>query len=426
MKQIQYLSLLLLVLWSSTELSAQISIDDGRYKDPVFESVKKTAGILYGSNIQATNDDPVAVQKLYLDVYEPMDDDPTVRRPVIILAFGGAFILGIKESPDIKELCSRFAKLGYVAISIDYRLTPELSLDPSDEVVYGAVMKGFHDMKAAVRFLRKDADTDDVYRIDTDQIYVGGVSAGAVVAMHMAYLDKEEEIPVELESQIVGQGGLEGVSGNPEYSSEVTGVISLSGGLGNVNWLEAGDIPLVSIHGTEDDVIPYGNGAITLLGLNVPFSGSGAVHEHAETMGLYHALRTFEGAGHTPFVLGQGASEYMNQTFDHVRDFLYNIVIAHIEGNNEVQVGINDQKANFDVAIYPNPTSTDINISIDNNQYNTAEITLYDLLGRTILQQEINANQTQLKRNDATMPAGIYYLSVRTQEGEVVKELIIE
>ena len=49
-------------------------------------------------------------------------------------------------------------------------------------------------------------------------------------------------------------GGLEGDAGNNGYSSSVNGVISIAGGINDVNWIDDSDEPLVSVQGDADDV----------------------------------------------------------------------------------------------------------------------------------------------------------------------------
>ena len=69
------------------------------------------------------------------------------------------------------------------------------------------------DFRAAIRYVRSKADE---YRFDTDKIIATGGSAGASTALFMAY----------------GKDGqYEGNSGNPGFSSQVHGVVSLAGAL---------------------------------------------------------------------------------------------------------------------------------------------------------------------------------------------------
>ena len=261
----------------------------------------RTNGIGFGENAQPTAADPNNVDSLFLDFYEPLND--TVQaRPLIVLAFGGSFVFGSRVSPDIVDLCERFTKLGYVTASIDYRLSPELIFNGTTELGYRAVLKATHDMRAAIRHFYKDAQTTNAYKIDTTRIFIGGVSAGAIAATHMAYLDSVDTLPPLLSSIMPTVGGFEGLSGNPGYSSKVKGVINLAGGVGDTTWLNTGDVPIVSAHGTADDVIPYGTDTITLcLILILRFHGSASIEYRMDSLGIENDLYTFVGAGACSF-----------------------------------------------------------------------------------------------------------------------------
>src|SRR4051812_7367017 len=111
------LTLLVVALVAMLCSQAQINCSTGRYYDDVFDSVVVTSGITYGEN-----DDVYGQHKiLKFDLYVPQGDTAT-NRPVMILAFGGSFVFGLRTSPDIVQLCNAFTKKGYVCASIDYRL----------------------------------------------------------------------------------------------------------------------------------------------------------------------------------------------------------------------------------------------------------------------------------------------------------------
>ena len=133
-------SLLVLFLFLSSWGVAQVDCASGRYQQPLFSSVATNLDVVYGENAQPTVVNPNARQTLYLDMYEPAGDT-LAQRPLIVLAFGGSFVFGDRKSPDIVELCRRFAKMGYVAVSIDYRLTPELLFNGNEQILYKAVLK---------------------------------------------------------------------------------------------------------------------------------------------------------------------------------------------------------------------------------------------------------------------------------------------
>lgn len=77
-------------------------------------------------------------------------------------------------------------------------------------------MRGVQDGRAAVRYFRKNAAIGgNTYRIDTNNIYFAGVSAGGFIALQLAYLDKASEIPSFID--MAGQPGLTGgLEGNDE------------------------------------------------------------------------------------------------------------------------------------------------------------------------------------------------------------------
>ena len=97
------------------------------------------------------------------------------------MLFGGSYIGGSRTSSDIVEICTRYAKMGYVAAAIDYRLTTELIFLANETTAYKAAAKGIHDLKGAIRYFRMNDVLYNDYKIDTDRIYAGGVSAGCLL-----------------------------------------------------------------------------------------------------------------------------------------------------------------------------------------------------------------------------------------------------
>ena len=119
-------------------------IDRTRYVDDLFNEVEVFFDIKYGENAGLVG----SSKTLYLDVYEPSDDNQT-NRPLIILAHGGAFVSGTKN--QIKDLCISYAKKGYVVASMSSRLINDPSI--SDSIAYSeGVVFTLSDMKAAIRF----------------------------------------------------------------------------------------------------------------------------------------------------------------------------------------------------------------------------------------------------------------------------------
>ncbi|MEZ4775961.1 MAG: alpha/beta hydrolase fold domain-containing protein [Bacteroidia bacterium] len=398
-------SLLILFPFS---LYAQPTCATGRYQQVVFPNFTKISGVKYGSNIQPKAGNPTNVDSLYMDIYMPAGDSLTEKRPVILLAFGGSFFFGSRTSPDIVELCTRFAKLGYVTVSIDYRLTPEIVLNGNEYVLYTAVMKATHDMRAAVRFLHKDAMTDNLYRINPDLIFAGGVSAGGIAALHLAYLDQSSEFPAVIANDIPGIGGVEGLSGNMGYPSTIAGVINLCGALGDTAWMHAGDEPIVSVHGTEDATVPYGSSTLQLFGANVIVHGSSSIHAKADSAGIRNAFRPFPGADHVPFSYGLSVPQYMDTTFWFVRDFLAGIVC-------ENTTALEPEQSLQSLTFAPNPFTASTRISLENHSLKNLE--MFDLQGRSVKVSYSRESQS-LILDRGILPGGLYIVRVEDERGK--------
>ena len=284
--------LLALILLISSQLFSQC---DGRYETEIFDEVSK-------SIVEYTDvyDWSALDSGLDMDIYQPVGDTAT-NRPVLIFAHGGVYVTGNKNNPPMVSLCEAFAKRGYVTASIQYRLTSSLSLlSPNASDIFSqTVLNSVSDMKAAVRYFRKDvAENNNTYGINPDLIFVGGYSAGAVTAAHLSVID-DNQIPVEFQSFYDEAGGIEGNSGNSGYSSEVSGAILLAGAINTLDFIDVDDEPIVSLHASDDNTVSY-ECANALGNASLPFlCGSGKIHEELENVGVINELYTFPSGGHT-------------------------------------------------------------------------------------------------------------------------------
>ncbi|GAB3894723.1 hypothetical protein GCM10028803_10120 [Larkinella knui] len=276
--------------------------DAQRYSTAIFSSVTVTTGVKYGQNTTVGG----VTKNLLTDIYQPVGD-ASVRRPLVILAFGGSFLGG--QRTDMDSYARKFAQKGYVVATIDYRLYDGFLLNYLNELVFmDEVVKAVSDMKAAVRFFRKDASTINTYGIEPNYIIIGGYSAGAITALHAGYVDAAE-IPANLAPVFAANGGINGNTDDPAnsataYSSEVQGVWSLSGAINSKNYIDACDPPLFMVHGDQDAVVPYGSGFLTSPS-QIPFvinitavDGSSVLATQATAVGVPNQLYTVAGGGH--------------------------------------------------------------------------------------------------------------------------------
>lgn len=290
-----FITILLLLSCSESDINYINQAENlQRYNSQVFQTITITEDVRYGANVTLGG----VTTGLTMDIYQPANDTET-NRPLIVLAHGGSYLSGDKK--DLKELATFLAKGGYVVASINYRL---LDITPTQINFKQVVINSVADMKAAVRFFTKDKATNNLYTIDTSKIFIGGYSAGAITALHYAYVNNNAELTTIGGTAFVDyvntNGGLEGLSGNETFPSTVKGVINISGALFNANFIHANEPSLYSIHGTDDIVVPYLKGNVNNTGIIA--DGSGVIHPYATSIGLYNELKTMEGGKHDAFL----------------------------------------------------------------------------------------------------------------------------
>ena len=395
MRKILY-TLSFLSLLTGFQMQAQVAGCDGqRYITEAFTSFTKTT-VKYGENYRVNGD----LQELMMDVYTP-DGDDIDKRPVIIWAFPGTFITG--QRSDMDSLCQQFVKRGYVAATIDYRLlpTPSILNIPDSLDVLDEIVRAMGDMKAAVRYFRQDAATTNTFEIDPNYIFIAGGSAGAITALHAAYLDDNDVLPDYFQTIIDANGGLEGSSGSAEnmtYSSKVQGVINLSGALHKLDWIGEGEAPIASYHGSADEVVPYGYDFIKVnfSGLDFKFVtvyGSMKIHEQANALGINNYLLEAPEAGHQSAYTPAFSSYYTEFVSNGVL-FLQNILCTGFVATENLADRAKE------VQVYPNPAYSDITIDLGTIAANY-NLTVFDQLGRKVKSlNNLNAQKINLNKKD--------------------------
>ncbi len=160
----------------------------------------------------ATVDDSVQNGNNYVNITVP--DTGEDSYPVVLWIHGGGYITGDRTSCLLSDSKEYLLAQGYAFVSVEYTLTGTETDDDGNTVYTTAGMpQMLYDVKAAVRFLRANADT---YNLNTDFIAVMGESAGAGLALLMATsngLEDYEDLTM----------------GNADYSSDVQACISICG-----------------------------------------------------------------------------------------------------------------------------------------------------------------------------------------------------
>jgi para-nitrobenzyl esterase len=440
MKKLYALTLITFSIFG--QIKAQSPCASGRYSTDVFTNVTTTSNIVFGSNITAGGTN----QSLTMDVYEPTGDVET-NRPLIIWAHGGSFIGGSKTDGDMISLSQAFAKKGFVCASINYRL----GLTPFDSVgAVKAVLRAVQDMKASIRFFYKDKLTTNTYKIDTNNVFIGGSSAGAITALHTAYLDKSCEVNYYINpNDLTNLGGMDGYSGNECYSSKIKGVINLCGALGRYGWIEQGDVPFCSMHGTIDATVKYGRGYAAPLGIQlILLDGSRMLKEQANTVGVSNSFYTWYGKNHVPYAgTSTAAVSYMDSTVKFVRDFLISTMgcnetpyfnpnspegVANLYAMSPCStnvtmncspVGLTNQTQPDVLIIYPNPASEKLTLSLTKIKPKS-KVEIFDVTGKLIYLCSIQEQKTEI--NTKNLVSGIYFLKVTQDDLSITRKIIIE
>lgn len=264
-------------------LAACLPAQTTRYRDMIFPRAAVQTDLIFGS---ALNSYTQKTEILKLDLYLPQGDTAT-SRPAMVIVHGGGFKNGDKATGQFRKLAQDFARRGFIAISINYRLRKSGSL------VYQNVVDAAHDMKAAVRWLHKNKAK---LKLDPDRIGCIGGSAGAITCCEAAYVPGE------------------GKSGNPGHPSRLHAVVDLWGFLWDPSEMEIGEAPVIIVHGTKDPAVPYQRSII--------------LKQRADLVGVPAELHPIQDGGHGPW--GDYFSKYHAQ---HTIAFLWeSLKLAQISG----------------------------------------------------------------------------------------------
>ncbi|MGH7899717.1 MAG: alpha/beta hydrolase [Candidatus Binatia bacterium] len=259
MRRLAYLSAMitpLAALLVLVEPNAASALPPTRYVDILFpepEALIETKNVVYGvvpnnstdPDYLALHGDPMA---LLLDIYQPPASDTDRDRGLYIWTHGGNFRVGSKNISGSHQLRD-YVRRGWVGISIDYRLRPELPGNAAvGALIEPASLPAFidetkdaqHDLQAAIRWARANAE---FLGIDPTRIGIGGISAGAITSLMVAFNPEDP-----------------GTSGTPNQPSKVAAAVSHAGTYAPVllgRFPMPGDPPIAMYHGGLDEQVPY-------------------------------------------------------------------------------------------------------------------------------------------------------------------------
>lgn len=421
MKTYFYLLLLVAICIFPFEANAQ------RYQDILFGQVDSTT-VVYGQNVDYTG----ALQQLQMDIFQP-HGDTAQNRPAIVLVHGGNFTAGDRKNADVNLLCKAFARRGYVAASIDYRLGFGLDFFPKDSIkrrdsIIWATLRAMQDTKAAIRYMRGNAAA---YKVDSNKIYVGGSSAGAIAALISVYLkDSSQLAEVVPEGPVLLRqiGGLEGSTGNGSHSSAVAGVVNLCGAVGRANWIKPGEPPVISMHGDKDRTVPYKHAEIVInIDFNFALEGSYLIDSAARANGIKSALYTWVNKGHVPYA---DSRQDMAKVISFVTCNMYKLLQPNGDTSgcyarqydtiftSIAPYAITETES---LGIFPNPAHDYVNISANGP---ISQLHIYDVTGSEVYNYYQAGPQGMYYTGN--LPAGIYLIRCLQGNRQLTKRLVIQ
>ena len=315
-----------------------------RYQKEVFDNIEIKNDILYGKangywTRSPYSNDPYIVTlgkgliktfkdhellDLKLDFYFSRTD-LLKTRPVVMLIHGGAFYIGSKESACEQALAMALAKRGYFVASIDYRLGFKLA--PADIEMSG--YRAIQDAHAALRFLSYHSKG---IGIDPNQIYVGGTSAGAVASLNVAFMTNDERPERILEIEKKGLVSKIEESGNKFTETfTIKAVTNMWGAVSDLNIIDPDEkIPVLSIHGTNDDIVPFEydfpfrNSLMLNRMIMDKMYGSKPIHDKLNGLGIRNKLVALPGLGHEPQLeTWNKLNNYIDTLILHTTKFFY-------------------------------------------------------------------------------------------------------
>jgi len=257
-------------------------------------------GVVYARKLPALVG--MDMQELCMDIYVPEGDVP-VSRPLLLMIHGGAFFNGDKAEQEYAGWCRHFASLGYVAVSVNYRL----GFRPTHDEIQRAGYRAVQDADAAIRFLLEQVSL----RIDPDCIFVAGTSAGAITALNLAFMPEEDR------------------------SFSVRAVGNLWGAIQDLDMLGRSRAAVISFHSIEDPIVPYVEGypfqemlasvKKVKTALFDRMYGSYEIDRRLKEMGRVSELHPYEGGVHSIHLNKDGS---LNPYFTEIRDRLASFFAA--------------------------------------------------------------------------------------------------
>ncbi|MCO5232603.1 MAG: T9SS type A sorting domain-containing protein [Chitinophagales bacterium] len=389
-----------------------------RYREKVFPEIGLDGNISFGEWIAPQG----GVRPLRYDVYYPKNDTATLR-PLVVLWHGGAYMdMFTKESPDIVMMAKDLARMGYVAISPDYRGIRDIMDFFNDGGLIREVAGSAIDAnKAICHILDQIENNGNPYRINKDEIFAGGVSGGAVTGLHALLVPTVDDLGSQNATwaREVDNGIIDEIINNKfcGHTNAIKGFINISGAILDTSIIKKVPISFLNIHGTADQIVMFNYGK-PLGGVTAApaLYGSKPVHEKLLSLGMHSEALFSNGLGHVPFMnldlgsilkygLGLINMDEYDKTLKLISNFLFNQISC--EKKVVTPTGIRPDNQ-IEINIYPNPVNNSFEIKMPENKL--WQIQIIDITGKAIQQHSFSGNN--YIHHAESLAKGIYIVKI--------------
>jgi poly(3-hydroxybutyrate) depolymerase len=248
--------------------------------------------VIYGSAPQYFTGQSI---ELFMDVYypDPLLDEVSLR-PFILNIHGGGFIGGDKSELAYESI--EFARRGFVVANINYRVgwncDNVICFNCYQENLQKAIYCAVQDARAAMRFAKSQ---EAAWKIDPNNVFISGESAGSITALLSTFLDQNEAnaiVPAGFMSEV---GGLDESGNTLSETFVIKALVDQCGAVPNVSIMDNNPaIGIISFHDSQDCVVPYDNGALIACFCSgfLSYQGSHMIYLHQTANGKCAELHT--------------------------------------------------------------------------------------------------------------------------------------
>ena len=190
--------------------------------------------------------------KLTIDVFHTNQSYEHGNNTAIVFFHGGGWAFGTPG--EFFTTCERYAEMGIVTFSVEYRLSIDNGVTPSKTI---SPIESVMDARSAMRWVRENAAK---FHLDKNKIVVAGQSAGGQLALSTAMIDEYNEktddpaVSSSPNAILLFSSCVNTVEGWCDYllAERRSKIWSIS----PFHHVRKGLPPMIGFHGTDDEQVP--------------------------------------------------------------------------------------------------------------------------------------------------------------------------